>query len=219
MLDVMNKFKTIVYITTLILYVSTANASTYTFDFDDIAPGDPSTINAGPYGSVTITDEGVDMLGDIDFSFTLNPAGFKDLEANFGIGKFFLNSDILTLVSGNFVNWDPSDWELITNGNTGAGPVEFTYAGTGDKTDTLEFTIRGGDDGTGDDDILNYIILNQDGYLFGAHAQAFGPGASAWIYAGPSSSPGPGEVPLPAAFWLFGTALIGFIGMSRKTKV
>jgi len=27
------------------------------------------------------------------------------------------------------------------------------------------------------------------------------------------------EVPVPAAFWLFGTALIGFIGMSRRRKV
>jgi hypothetical protein len=26
-------------------------------------------------------------------------------------------------------------------------------------------------------------------------------------------------VPVPAAFWLFGTALIGFVGMSRRTKV
>ncbi len=26
-------------------------------------------------------------------------------------------------------------------------------------------------------------------------------------------------VPVPAAFWLFGTALIGFIGVSRRTKI
>ena len=26
-------------------------------------------------------------------------------------------------------------------------------------------------------------------------------------------------VPVPAAFWLFGTALIGFVGVSRRTKV
>ena len=26
-------------------------------------------------------------------------------------------------------------------------------------------------------------------------------------------------VPIPAAVWLFGTALIGFIGMSRRTKI
>ena len=30
---------------------------------------------------------------------------------------------------------------------------------------------------------------------------------------------GPSPVPVPAAFWLFGTALIGFIGFSRRTKV
>jgi len=27
------------------------------------------------------------------------------------------------------------------------------------------------------------------------------------------------EIPVPAAFWLFGTALIGFVGMSRRRKV
>ena len=26
-------------------------------------------------------------------------------------------------------------------------------------------------------------------------------------------------VPIPAAFWLFGTALVGFVGMSRRRKV
>jgi hypothetical protein len=30
---------------------------------------------------------------------------------------------------------------------------------------------------------------------------------------------GVSEIPVPAAVWLFGTALIGFVGMSRKTKV
>lgn len=31
--------------------------------------------------------------------------------------------------------------------------------------------------------------------------------------------PGMSEVPVPAAFWLFGTALIGFIGYSRRTNL
>jgi len=26
-------------------------------------------------------------------------------------------------------------------------------------------------------------------------------------------------IPVPAAFWLFGTALLGFIGLSRSTRV
>ena len=29
----------------------------------------------------------------------------------------------------------------------------------------------------------------------------------------------PALVPVPAAFWLFGTALIGFVGISRRRKV
>ena len=37
---------------------------------------------------------------------------------------------------------------------------------------------------------------------------------SHWTEYGP-----PSVVPVPAAFWLFGTALIGFIGFSRRTKV
>ena len=32
-------------------------------------------------------------------------------------------------------------------------------------------------------------------------------------------SPGVPQVPVPAAFWLFGTALVGFIGLSRRRKV
>jgi hypothetical protein len=34
-----------------------------------------------------------------------------------------------------------------------------------------------------------------------------------------SSAPPVNPVPVPAAVWLFGTALIGFVGMSRRTKV
>jgi hypothetical protein len=37
---------------------------------------------------------------------------------------------------------------------------------------------------------------------------------SAWVTGSPPSS-----VPVPAAMWLFGTALIGFVGLSRRTKV
>ena len=37
---------------------------------------------------------------------------------------------------------------------------------------------------------------------------------SHWTEYGP-----PSPIPVPAAFWLFGTALIGFIGISRRTKV
>jgi hypothetical protein len=38
------------------------------------------------------------------------------------------------------------------------------------------------------------------------------------VMCGPPSE-GEGDVPLPAAFWLFGSALLGFLGFSRKKSV
>ena len=83
--------------------------------------------------------------------------------------------------------------------NTGILWDGFTYAvGTG-TTDTFRFAsiIHGGpgaliDDG--DDEINGVLGLDAD----------FTP---------------PSAVPVPAAVWLFGTALIGFVGMSRRRKV
>lgn len=50
------------------------------------------------------------------------------------------------------------------------------------------------------------ILLASEG------ADTFGEGSS-WLVSGSS------VVPLPAAIWLFGTALIGFVGISRKRKI
>ncbi|MCP4981598.1 MAG: hypothetical protein GY935_14025 [Gammaproteobacteria bacterium] len=45
------------------------------------------------------------------------------------------------------------------------------------------------------------------------------PGAAISHVAIYGSSLSPSPIPVPAALWLFGTALIGFIGISRRTKV
>ena len=55
--------------------------------------------------------------------------------------------------------------------------------------------------------------LLADNFNIGIHVHSFADGGSESFVT--SVSP----VPVPAAFWLFGTALIGFIGMSRRTKV
>ena len=59
--------------------------------------------------------------------------------------------------------------------------------------------------------------LNAGTLNIALHAQAIGTDpneTSEWLYITP-----PSPVPVPAAVWLFGTALIGFIGFSRRTKV
>jgi hypothetical protein len=52
-----------------------------------------------------------------------------------------------------------------------------------------------------------------DDFRIGIHVHSFNDGGSESFVTPPSA------IPVPAAFWLFGTALIGFIGMSRRTKV
>ena len=59
--------------------------------------------------------------------------------------------------------------------------------------------------------LLTDILPNQSGLPFG-EADIDAVGAI-------SSAPPVNPVPIPAAAWLFGTALIGFIGMSRRRKV
>jgi hypothetical protein len=54
--------------------------------------------------------------------------------------------------------------------------------------------------------------LNDGGLRVGIHVGSYAGGGSEKLS---NISP----VPVPAAMWLFGTALIGFVGMSRRTKV
>lgn len=58
-----------------------------------------------------------------------------------------------------------------------------------------------------------YIFNVFGGTGSGAGNYASSPNFEEWGYSSVSA------VPVPAAFWLFGTALIGFVGLSRKTKV
>lgn len=53
--------------------------------------------------------------------------------------------------------------------------------------------------------------LNAGTFNVGVHVGSYYDGGSEKL----SISP----IPVPAAFWLFGTALIGFIGLSRRTKI
>jgi len=65
-------------------------------------------------------------------------------------------------------------------------------------------------------DLFRFIRLTDDPN----EGSAVGPSVGADIDAvGAITTVAIPAVPVPAAFWLFGTALIGFVGMARKTKV
>ena len=60
---------------------------------------------------------------------------------------------------------------------------------------------------------FNMLIaaLNAGTFNVGVHVGSY--------YDGGSEKLSISTIPVPAAFWLFGTALIGFIGLSRRTKI
>ena len=82
-----------------------------------------------------------------------------------------------------------------------------------------------------DTSCLTFSALAAGSYLAGITTKENSPFADDWVT--PSDTSGAidflfgttqlnlnvNPVPVPAAFWLFGTALLGFVGMSRRTSV
>jgi hypothetical protein len=113
------------------------------------------------------------------------------------------------------LNGNPTDElaklnELLAGLATPRDPVTYVnktdLGGNGFTTDRQYFSIKQG--------VFIWYLENTSG---GTLTVDLGPDTndySHWTEYGPVSA-----VPVPAAVWLFGTALIGFVGMSRRTKV
>ena len=188
------------------------------------------------YATVTIRDDAEAGVGTdaIQFEIATN-TGFFDEGPNYGIQAFYFNSSL------NFTGLSPTvsllppgpDWSFNFDFGDGITPEvpgfqasEFgkfnvEYKGTGQvRRDPLKFELN-----VAGDDISTYALNNLDGFAFALHIADFtnftglpsltAPPESGWF----SASLTPNPIPVPAAFWLFGTALIGFIGISRRTKV
>jgi hypothetical protein len=134
-------------------------------------------------------------------AMTGNTSTFGSATLNFtpgttGIGFFGLDltSDEIIRVSIDFMTSGSQLFDI----NLGGDPA-FTaqYFGVWDASDSiLSATLIGGEIG------------------------GIGLGSRAWAIDDLSVATGRvPPVPVPAAVWLFGTALIGFVGMSRRTKV
>jgi hypothetical protein len=93
---------------------------------------------------------------------------------------------------------------MMEKGYTVATDIEGIYKANADDNGVLETSFDLGllslfNEETGGD-IITYLTMScvNDEAIVKAHIPA---------------------VPVPAAFWLFGTALLGFVGMSRRTRV
>ena len=189
-------------------------------------------LDDGPiYADVVISDG---VGGAIDFNVTVNTDEFNLAGAtNFGMQTFAFNYDLTGLTgTPTIVDIDPTEWSVKDfNGSVGGfGKFEFDLVGSnngGDaedalRTTSLSFSIIGVDS----DGIGTYANSNDGSAWFASHIGGFalteaagcdGDGCTSAFFAGSGGTriitP---PVPVPAAVWLFGSGLIGLVGVARR---
>ncbi len=145
---------------------------------------------------------------------------FNNLDPIVGIDSVgtFLKSG--TIVSSHYVQWDPSGTKRVNATITTDSEIfAFIYSDQ-NLFDSDEFLGRSG---------INYNNFlyrgledfNNDTILFNGNSADI-----SWLASNPGDwarmitafSPGAPEIPVPAAVWLFGTALIGLFGFSKRRK-
>jgi len=167
--------------------------------------------NGTNYAVVTIEDG---VGGDIDFTVEVLTGAFPTPLSNFGMQAFFFNYDqSINVDKSNITSVNPADWDIKENKNAGGGfgKFEFQAKGTGSsRTSLLTFSISGVSGDTVDD----YAVGNAGsmGEFFAADIAGYDDGVS-----GSTSGKFAGSalVPVPAAVWLFGSAL-GLMGWARR---
>lgn len=120
-------------------------------------------------------------------------------------------------ISGQyFVTNATSPGSTINTSASSAGYLDFSFVGLGTccGLDSGAFTNGEGNSGLNGGLALAVAMINPTkAYLM--FGDGFGDSDFDDMVVKVEVSP----VPIPAAIWLFGTALIGFVGMSRKTNV
>jgi len=159
----------------------------------------------------------VDVLvngGNLDFSVqALTPTNWRFSNFYFNLGGDVGTVTLTGLPSGWTAQTDQnvSTFGVFSDGEKGGGNSLYS-AFTFSVDSTVSLT-------------LDNLLANSSGWMFAAHVQCQNKtatpcvgvnGETSHFIAGPGDVP---QVPLPAAAWLFGSALVGFVTMSRRKKV
>lgn len=154
------------------------------------------------YLGVSISDSTPDQL---DFRVDTLPALADKAGGNYGIQSFAFNFSSLSTVEFLL----PEGWRLQYNKNMSeAGLFDVRIMGTGrSRQDPLEFSVLG-------------LTLDSVEAGFASHVAGFTafdgyPGVSSAFFYGDRLV---SEVPLPAAMWLFGSGLLGLLGVARRRR-
>ena len=199
----MNMKKSLITLSVLcsLLLLSPARAATVQYELDQ----SNKLSNEEAYVLVSISD---DTEGQIDFHVETLPALADQAHRNYGIQAFGFGFGELfpqDLSKDDFVL--PERWRVQNSKRMSkAGRFDVRIKGNGrSRQDPLEFSIV--DSGLGLEDIAAG---------FAAHVAGFkrvdDNVKSGFVYGDTPVSP----VPLPAAVWLFGSGLLGLVGVARR---
>lgn len=161
------------------------------------------------YAQVDVAESG----GNLDFTVTaLYPIGYK-------FSDFYFNLD--RRITGDIVLTGLPSWNVKADQNVSAfGWFSDGEQGKGNSLlDKFSFTA----DSKLFDLTLSSLVTNDDGWIFAAHMQCQNKPAGTCegilgITSHQVAGPGVGVVPLPAAAWLFGSALLGFVSFTSRRK-
>lgn len=178
-----------------------------------IAPATASTFyltesNALPGGTQYARVDVLENAGNLDFTVTaLAPSGWKFSNFYFNLAGDPGAVSLLNL---------PGSWTQQADRNVSMfGIFSDGEKGTGNSLQSaFSFTV----------DALSSLTLaslapNASGWMFAAHMQCQGGECDAVLGQSSHFVAGPAPVPLPAAAWLFGSALLGFVTVSNRRRI
>lgn len=199
----------------VLLIASQANAASISF-FLNQSNATSVLPNGVNYAQVTISDN-TTVVGDIDFDVQIIASAFT-AGSNFGMQTFSFNYDTsLTVGAGNITGISPVSWTISQDANAGGGfgKFEFQLSGTGSaRTSVLGFTISGVAGDSINDYAIGSTLKPGSGNFFASHIAGFVT-SDANITSAQFSGSTP-AVPVPAAVWLFGSGLLGLVGVARR---
>lgn len=187
---------------------ATGGLSTAVAYYVDLGYVMPSSDRNGGAG----LDQGADFFG-AGFGFLATTVGSESNTAGLPHGNdVAITAPVYTLAANNTdftvyfstmeAQWNGTHFSLGRDSGTGvdAGGTGVTFTGTTDGTNFsmwAEHTIAASEDNG---------------------AAGFGGWTAQWIYKGTFTDFVPNVVPVPAAAWLFGSGLLGLVGVARRKK-
>lgn len=122
-------------------------------------------------------------------------------------------------ISLSYWNWDTNTSAFATDPVLVAGTIKTAGTSPDPTIDPVDENLITWDLSLAALDALNASAQAQNGFWirlgFGSQYNNTGTNTPEYLAAQLTVSP----VPVPAAFWLFGSALIGFVGISRRRKI